>query len=404
MVVPEIEDYEEFDEFDDEDLSDLIDEVDQAPGGVRHCAQCNVEMSWGTTSWCPACGYYPRLGTQVEVDAEMVEVVDAAPDSPWAMLPPWSRTLLAVGVAALVEIVAVAILLGETPYRPAVGALHVLVGLLLMSVAHVRAYFYAVMADDKVGLADLFVNPLQVWRPVMRALPRTNAMLCAVCAGSILLLGGLTMISSDAYRIFEIGPRRRKKAVAMNPGAALARAAKPDEDVEDLDEAMTEFAETRPLSDDTAAADDQPSGDDNQEARSPRRSDSGKKTAEKSETDAAAATDESNRKENRLDCVVFGYQPASDGSVASLLLAANPEGTGFRYVGLVSWSELSSSERTLLEAFVRRSPSSSAAVKCSLDAFWVEPTSHCEITFESWSSDGQMVDPQWQGLTDHASP
>src|SRR5437016_3947265 len=100
------------------------------------CPKCGNLESWGCSSWCPNCGYYPRLGTSI-TEPEAVAVVATescfAPSSTldvWRYAPVWMKVLI-VGVLGIFGgSIAVRVLTPDKSIiRSLIGTCELLVGL-----------------------------------------------------------------------------------------------------------------------------------------------------------------------------------------------------------------------------------------------------------------------------------
>src|SRR5262245_53137273 len=80
------------------------------------CPRWKILDPWGQSSVCPACGYYPRLGTSVGPASQAQKSVRRAPDSPlefWNELPRWGK-ILCYGVIAIL-VMSILARLGTAP-------------------------------------------------------------------------------------------------------------------------------------------------------------------------------------------------------------------------------------------------------------------------------------------------
>ncbi|MBX3444218.1 MAG: hypothetical protein KF774_17580 [Planctomyces sp.] len=340
-------------------------------GNVQTCAECRVTTAWGSTSWCPQCGFHPRLNRKVDVDQETASESDDDPRNIWELLPPWSKALGGVCLLSLAEVVAANVLLADSAWRLPAGAAHILLGLAAAGTGHALAYFFGAATTDKMGPLDAFVNPVAIWRPALLALPETQRMLQVACVGLIVWLGGMAMIGRDFGRIFEVDNKPKKKLVVANPGASLAKNAQ-GEEVESIDEAVTQFA-----------------GEGSQAAGLAAGAANGL---------APGAEAEEVRPYTTLECVVFGYLPDEEGRIKTLLLAAREADGPWTYAGPLETVGIPLSERQTLARQLRERPIRRPAVRCSVEGVWVRPDIACLVEHRDREADGSLKAARWKSL------
>ena len=102
------------------------------------------------------------------------------------------------------------------------------------------------------------------------------------------------------------------------------------------------------------------------------------------------------KRQNSINCVIIGFMPHRENDFHALLLAAEPEGK-LRWVGMVS-SGIPEDVRYMLNRQLRQTLRSTPAVRCNLEAFWVEPKIKCTVKFEDWSPNKRMMNPAFEKL------
>ena len=333
------------------------------------CPMCGNLESWGNSSWCPECGYYPRLGISLG------PAPDASGDAAggatsrgvsWQRIPRWAK-ILAVGVIFIV-----AANIGARLAIPKTGAIRTLVAFLqlvagvgIAAMMHSAAFFKAAMSNHRFCLIDAVLHPVETWKPTIHELPRTarriwlgiwglTASLCAV-----VVIGGIrysTLVDDWGFRnrvSRDMVSRVRVESVERLIGdGALAG---------NLEEEVQKRAE--------------------QEAREA----------------ALRAQNDSELEMQTADCVVVGYNvSARDGSVRELLLASLVNGE-LKYVGTVEQGIPAEA----LEELSRRLPElkrDKAFVDCPGTAIWVKPVVACKTSFQSWTEDHLFSDVKFKEL------
>jgi len=317
------------------------------------CPQCGNLESWGRSSWCPECGFYPRLGTSVGRTAEEKPAADssAAPKSAseaWQQMPAWTKVLCVGIVAIVVESLLVhAATADDSLFRSVWGALQFLMGFGVFAMFHAIAAFKASVINNKLGVLDALMNPVEAWRPTIDALPTTArriwmaawGLTAAICA--LFIVGGIRF----SALVDDWGFKKR------------------------VDSALTAHL----------------------------RNSSNQKAGGGGASLAAASAKRGADDVLALDCVIVGFNVnPRDGTIANLLLASVVNGD-LQFVGNVSKGipqDVGKELAVRLETLKKHVP----VVKCRTSANWVKPVVACKATFVAWTDDKMMVDPEFQEL------
>ncbi|HEY3962970.1 MAG TPA: hypothetical protein VGM05_00310 [Planctomycetaceae bacterium] len=324
------------------------------------CPKCGNLESWGCSSWCPECGYYPRLETSVgdaaalEAPAAKTSVAPRSPLDVWQHAPAWIK-VLCLGILAIFGGSLAGRLLtpDNSVARSLWGTCQLIIGFGVFAVFHLLATLKATFKNNRTGFIDCIIHPFDVWRPTIHELPGTArrvwlavwGLTAAVCA--VVLVGGIRY----SVLVEDWGFRERAKADI----AAQIRA-------KAMEEAMAGARKAESLEDavKNAAA-------------------NGKNKEQESELEMQAN-----------DCVVVGYNinPA-DGTVTELLLASVVDNQ-LKYVGTVQQGipdEVRAELASRLPDLKRQTP----FVKCSGSAVWVRPIVACRTKFKAWTDDKVMT-------------
>lgn len=315
------------------------------------CPQCGNLESWGRSSWCPECGFYPRLGTSVGRTGEKAPPAEAraAPKSPrevWEQTPVWGKVLGAGILSIVVESLLVhAVTSDGSLIRAVWGVLQLVTGFGVFAMFHAIAAVKASMSNNHVGLMEALMHPGEAWRPTIDELPGSarriwlaawglTAALCAMC-----IVGGIrysALVDDWGFKKrvdAALTHRIRSSSEEMGAGTLAAEHGKRGNDMDVL----------------------------------------------------------------ALDCVVVGYNFSTrDGSISNLLLASLIDGE-LRYVGTVSKGipeEVGKELALRLAELKRKLP----VVKCRSSGIWVNPVVACKANFTSWTDDKKMIDPEFQEL------
>ena len=332
------------------------------------CPNCGSLEPWGKASWCPKCGFYPRLGISIGPALEVMGEAQSEPQTAldvWRRLPNWARVLVAGILAVFAISVAVRVANPRaTMFRNTWAALQLVGGLALFFTLHAMAMVRATIRYVNFGFVDAMLHPIDAWRPTFRELPALAprvwlaawGLTGAVCA--IVILGGVryaVLVEDWGFRKPVNGAVRARVRIS-----ALEKAVAEGALAEDFEKAATERAEIEAR----IAAEAEARGID---------------------LDVISA-----------DCVVIGFKLNADGSVSELLLASLV-GEELHYVGSVSDGIPDDVRRDLaarLQTITRDKP----FVECSAAGTWVKPIITCKTNFKSWTPDKQFYDVTFKEL------
>ncbi|MCH8047525.1 MAG: hypothetical protein IID44_27840 [Planctomycetes bacterium] len=317
-------------------------------------------------TWCRQCGYYPRLGSCIDIEAEReIEGFKATaytePVPFWKLVPAWAWKL----AAALVGVIAFSIV-GRliTPAQSGPRALwafaQFLVAFLVFAAAHVWAFVKASMIDSRLGGMDMLTKPLAIWGPTIGELPESERRLILGSGGFTGLLCAFLVVGGMDYdRLFDWGiepppPKKSKGLSGANAGGGGSE-------------------------DDGPTVNDVGSG-------------SGAGTEEedtgtgKTDADAGGAESKEDKlRPKKIDCVVIGYLPneKSPEKFDALVLAANVRGR-LRAVGIVRRGVPDEMRAEITSRFSElRCPR--PIVPCHLPkAIWLKDGVRCRVRFAKW--------------------
>jgi hypothetical protein len=336
--------------------------ADSGTDSNADCPMCGNLEPWGNSSWCPECGFYPRLGISLGPSAGSSQQIGGAPTSrgiSWQHVPLWAKVLAAGVVAIVAANIGARLAIPKVgSVRPLTAFLELVAGLCVASLMHCAAFFKAAMSNHRFCLIDSALHPVETWKPTIHELPRTArrvwlgawGVTCAVCA--VVVIGGIrysALVDDWGFRnrvTKDMASRVRVESIErLVGGGALSGK---------LEEKVQERAE--------------------QEAREA----------------AIRAQNGSELEMQTADCVVVGYNvSAKDGSVRELFLASLVNGE-LRYVGTVT----EGIPAQALEELSHRLPElkrDTAFVECPWKAIWVKPVVACKTSFQSWTDD-QLFD------------
>ncbi|MBW3540352.1 MAG: hypothetical protein KY476_08785 [Planctomycetes bacterium] len=334
-------------------------ETIETPG----CPQCGSPTPWGAASWCPDCGYYPALGSaarpaQSEQSARTPAAETAADEKLWQIVPAWVW-LLSGGVLVVLSasVAARLSLRADSPYRVLWTLLQVLVGLIVGGTAHVLAYFVAVRRSDRFGPFDLFLRPIEIWRPSLAQLPASSRRLCLAVWGLTAAIAAIAIVGGLDYNaLFKedwATPRAQKNLVHE----IVEKARKDREGEGSLEDAMNQFVgEAQPQ--DELSIDDLP----------------------------------------QTDCLIVGYVPDEAKVFKRILLAAVPPGGKLSFVASITADEVPAEAFATLRRRMPDLRQKEPFVESPYPAVWLRPRLMCRIAHTKWSAIDRLEKPQFVKL------
>lgn len=345
------------------------DVADDAPGAV-HCEKCAAPLPHEAMAACPACGWYARLRTYVEVTPEYEDAMAgraAAPKSHlevWSTLvPAWGWAMLGLTLVGIAGSFAVRYSIEDPDQRGHWALLQMLIGAGVFGLAHFIAFFIVAAGDPDMGVFDMVVKPFRAWGRLLSGMPHNAwvptvanlGLTASVCA--VAVIGG---INWDAFWEWNF-----RAPVKKNLLAAVAAAGGPATDMS-MEEALGQFAQD-------AAID--PS-----------------KLGPKSKRDARPAKVE----RKKIDAIVLGFVPGKDRKVESLLLATEHNGA-LTYAGRVT-PKLPPEEDAELATRLWQARASHPLITVPAEAEWVRPKFACRISYEKRVESGMLQSILWEEM------
>jgi hypothetical protein len=333
------------------------------------CPMCGNLASWGNSSWCPECGFYPRLGISLGPTAISDSQTLGGANSrgvSWQRIPLWAK-ILAAGVVFIVAAnIGARLAIPKTgTVRTLVAFLQLVAGLGIAALMHCAAFFKAAMSNHRFYLIDAVLHPVETWKPTLQELPRTArrvwlgvwGLTCASCA--VVIIGGIRYSA-----LVDDWGFRNRVATAMASRVRI-------ESIERL------------VGGGTLA------GNLEEEVQ--------KRAEQEAKEAALRAQNGSELEMQTADCVVIGYTvSARDGSVSELYIASLVNGE-LKYVGTVKQGIPEGAR----EELSRRLPDlqrDTPFVDCPGTAIWVKPVVACKTSFQSWTEDHLLNEATFKEL------
>lgn len=373
------------------------DEPDQPEG----CPNCHSLTPWGSSSWCPDCGYYPKLGramTPVEIEVNEASE-DAATDF---SVPAWTLWLAGGLVLITAGSIAVTRLLSEDMHG-GWGRLQLVMGVAVLAVAQARAYLIAARKTDAVPLSAFFFEPFQLWQAVCRQLPSTRWTLYLGSWGFMTSLLAVCVIGLDLNSLFSQLPQRKARFNPMQAIMQMAAAAQgnalsaggSEEDLAGMGDALSSAgglaagpgSGTGSLESSIEAL----AGGAGAMALQNEPGGLQALVEEASSSAKIPLSPDGEQRVERGDFLVFGYLTNAAGEMRSILLAEIKNGRG-RFVSKLPVDEIAPPEREQLQQSLDRFRAANPALPVPYQARWVLPVVQCEVAYVGWTPDGRLRD------------
>lgn len=321
----------------------------QSPKTGQGCANCESTADWGQSSYCPRCGWYPALNTCVEVDPVDDDVEQEQPLEWYEVIPVWGWVVGSGEVALIVLSIFARITTDTVSGERGYWALtQLFVGVCSLMVGQAWAYMYAVMKSSDYGPADIFFQPLAIWGPSNRILPKSAPRLAMAVWGATAAFLAVAVIGGINYNaMFE--DWGFEEQAQPNMVHEIVRQAREGEGDESLEEAINDFV-----------------GD------------------EEDQEEVIVETE-------NMDCLIIGYIGDSPKEFTGLVLATLVKGK-LKYVGTV-FTGIPKEDREILADRMATLGRDRPFVKAKVAANWLQPTLMCRINCEGLTKRKKMKNP-----------
>jgi hypothetical protein len=127
-------------------------------------------------------------------------------------------------------------------------------------------------------------------------------------------------------------------------------------------------------------------------------------TAESSSPITSIDSPESPEPSIEVECLVLGYTTSVNGEIRSLLLAAAPNRELLRFVAKVPVEDVDADVLDQMETHFRDIPQRRSLVRCPYGGNWVKPEVFCVATYEGWTGERRLKNPQVVRLVESPQP
>lgn len=330
----------------------------ETPETVTTCPQCGSAEPWGTNSWCPDCGYYPKFSS---ADPKPVAAEPAADEEEVEAegMPSWAIVLI-VGMVVIMfgSLGTRAWVHFNGGQRAWVALYEMIIGFGFVGTTSVLALIRRRKADNNLTLFDAISNPVSVWRPVLEEMPETRKLVWFGSWGLTMILAANVCVGGIKYsglytNDWGFKQPKRKKSNLMGAIAEVAGEKKKSKEEEEVEEELEEFLE-----------------------------------AKRSGAPAKPPV---------INTFVYGFL-ADDSHELGRILLAHRKGGRLLHAAVIKGSDLDDETYTVLERMVGENLTEAPAVSSSLNAYWVKPTIKVRMTFEGFAGGGELLKPSFKSL------
>lgn len=376
------------------------------------CPSCDSTEPWNGSSWCPKCGYYPKLNQKIVrrdpsefADAEYEEDEELSVIGLILKIPKWIFWISGGILLLLIESVAIRFLVLDIVTRSQIAILQVLIGANLFGIAHIRAYMIASQDNESINFISIFFAPTKIWGTTLERMPSVSKTVCSGSWGLAAALFAVLFIGVDYDNLFSPENFQRESSVnplkmivgtmtqsAKNGGTTVASDGKSSGSLED---ALKDFA-----------GDSDPGGQ--QQSSGASTSSDQEFTENYSESKDGHVIIHSTvplvgKKAHKKEYIVFGFLTNSAGELRSILLAEELDGKkGVRFSGkyIISVDDdpFLAKFRSSLDHHLSRRP----AMKTIYNANWTAPALVCKIAHNGVTPDGRFQEGQITSYYDQA--
>lgn len=374
------------------------------------CPRCHSKESWGQSSWCPKCNYYPVVDAGTTDGTSWADQLPDVPqeevDNRTALesIPVWFWTMLGgiIFIAGFSVFARLNFPEDDGP-RGTIALVQLCLGLLTMITAHGMAAKLAFATDRRTNFNDVLLSWFNVWQPTIGRLPGSCKKIWAVVWGGVAAITAVTIIGGIDYG----APFRVHKAPEVKPlniigtvaGAARAGAAG-NQDVT-LDEAFGDLA--------SQVADVEAGGLPNGSPKSMEDAlaeigDMDKQLGamkEQLDADGINSVQDAMKLEQQplrnLDCFIYGVVTNSKNIPTSFLFAANTKGQD-QHVAEIRAEDLPKDKFRSIAVKLYKEVTRKSVVPSERKAVWVKPVITCRLKFQAYNDEGQLIGAKFDAM------
>lgn len=382
-----------------QDTDQLLQQFQQSQAKPT-CSECGTYEPWGLSSWCPQCGFYPKLGKCVghsDVDGQPLE--QPQPQTIWELIPAWGW-VLGVGTLASIGVSIWGRFYSEDPGQLCLWTItQATSGLMMFLIGHFIAYLNAVSRSADFGILSIIVTPFKIWRPAIRRFPEGAWKLDLAVWGLTLVVGAFAIVGGFEFNSLfkDWGVKKTANVNLLASVVDQAKSAEGEGGADNLEDALNDFA----------------GGTEEEGAAS---SEKAKAAAAAAAAQAAVSAPEEEPKPEpepvvepetvpllEYDCLLVGYSALPNGTIDAVLLASSYN-KHLVYAGYIRGSELPEEVRQEWQKRLPKLKQQKPFVKTSQVATWIKPRITLKVSSEGWTdTTHRLIKPQFVSVLQEIS-
>lgn len=378
--------------------SDPVEDSGAVPGET--CARCHTTQAWGSSSWCPNCGFYPSLDAEGISDDSWQSAVPAEPaesgdENLFSTLPGWFWVMMGGMTGILLLGLVVRTQAAEEESLRGIIALSTLgVAFLMIAVAHVIASRYAMKHDPRIRLTDAMVSWFTIWQPTIGQLPASRRRIWSMTWGMTSVITALLIIGGIDYS----APFRTEEQVKTKPFGnkviqavtGAASAAGQNGGAAGMEDALGQLTDPSMMAAGQAGAPTSMEDAVSSLASMPGELEGMAATEEE-------AVDEVETADSSILCIVYGVLTNDEKIPTGFLFAGKPR-TQYQHVAEISAEDISKEDYQRLAGRLSRRIQKRPAIPTDYNAVWVDPVLVCKLRYVRMNQDGTVHKPEFEDI------
>ncbi|HCO26387.1 MAG: hypothetical protein CME31_13575 [Gimesia sp.] len=363
------------------------------------CSECGTYEPWGLSSWCPQCGFYPKLGKcvgQTDMQGQSLEQ-QPQPQNIWELIPAWGW-VLGVGTVAAIGLSVGGRFYCEDPGQLCLWTItQATIGLMMFLVGHFIAYLNAVSRSADFSILSIIVTPFKIWRPAIRRFPQGAWKLDLAVWGLTLVVGAFAIVGGFEFNSLfkDWGVKKTANVNLLASVVDQAKSADGEGGADNIEDALNDFAGGTEEEDSAASA---------AKAKAAAAAQAAMPAPEeepKPEPEPVAEPETAPRLES--DCLLVGYSALPNGTIDAVLLASSYN-KQLVYAGYIRGSELPEDIRLEWQKRLPQLEQKQPFVKTSQVATWIKPRITLKVSSEGWTdTTHRLIKPQFVSVLQEIS-
>ena len=363
------------------------------------CSECGTYEPWGLSSWCPQCGFYPKLGKcvgQTDMQGQSLEQ-QPQPQNIWELIPAWGW-VLGVGTVAAIGLSVGGRFYCEDPGQLCLWTItQATVGLMMFLVGHFIAYLNAVSRSADFSILSIIVTPFKIWRPAIRRFPQGAWKLDLAVWGLTLVVGAFAIVGGFEFNSLfkDWGVKKTANVNLLASVVDQAKSADGEGGADNIEDALNDFAGGTEEEDSAASAAKAKAAAAAQAAMPA--------PEEKPKPEPEPVAEPETAPLLEFDCLLVGYSALPNGTIDAVLLASSYN-KQLVYAGYIRGSELPEDIRLEWQKRLPQLEQKQPFVKTSQVATWIKPRITLKVSSEGWTdTTHRLIKPQFVSVLQEIS-